>query len=83
MIALKVFYDGTTEELIFYIVILILLAISGKLFSKFKQKRNAREIEEYLRSQKQIQVDADTIIVDGTSYTQNVPVDVYDTELDP
>ncbi|WP_282057143.1 hypothetical protein, partial [Maribacter luteus] len=36
-----------------------------------------------MKELKFIEIDSDTIIVDGTSYTQNVPVDVYDTELDP
>ncbi|SIT01336.1 hypothetical protein SAMN05421766_10714 [Zobellia uliginosa] len=71
------------EELIFYIVILVLLTISGKLFPKFKQNRNAQKIETYLQTLKYVDIDTDTIVVDGTSYTQSVPVDVYDTELDP
>ena len=71
------------EEIIFYVIIFIIIIIIIKWISSSELKKQKRKIKAILEKLECIEVDADTVIVDGTSYNQNVPVDVYGTELNP
>ncbi|MDO6811300.1 hypothetical protein Q4603_21980 [Zobellia galactanivorans] len=68
---------------IYIIVIFGLIAIGLEWSLRLGQKKQEREIKAYLQTLEYVDIDADTITVDGTSYVESVPVDVYDTELDP
>ncbi|MBU2976059.1 hypothetical protein [Zobellia sp. B3R18] len=71
------------EEIIFSIVLFALVTITIKWISSWQLKKQTRQTKALLEKLKRIEVNTDTIIVDGINYNESVPLDVYGTELNP
>ena len=68
------------EKLIISVIIVVVFVIY-KLFSKTEKRNAARKLTHFLKNQESFTIDFDQVNVEGFMFRENVEVDLYDKEL--
>lgn len=68
------------EKLIISVLIVVVFIIY-KLFSKAEKRNTARKLTHFLKNQESFTIDFDQVNVEGFMFRENVEVDLYDREL--
>lgn len=68
------------ESLIFLLIILIIVSLYD-WYIKLKNNHNKQAFKDYLTSLDSFEIDLNTVKIDGFNWQENIPVDVYDNEL--
>ncbi len=69
-------------ELIFFAIVLLVFSIIY-FYSKKEESNNLKKRDDYLNRLDRFEIQLDSIKIDGLHWQENIPVDVYDNELDP
>lgn len=69
-------------ELIISAIIFLIVYLIG-LSTKTNNKKSLKKFKAYLKTLDSFELDLDTIKVDGFNWSETVPVNIYDTELNP